>query len=531
MESRRSSFSSNMRPGDTQLDIEELHRCMHKIKKYTLDISGRMQHRVAKYFILVAGIMALVLFWICSTVTPRMFDSLPLSRLPYSLPQYLVSSEDIPLSSRSRPLASRQFSWWAFAKLGLLYTSFICYVTTFIGGLVAFQKLRILTQKCEAYHPAIPFSPLYDYFMEATRINEFTNYLDLSYHTAISFIFLGSCEVLKACSPIPQLITNLVASLFEAIFIGNLCITWAIFVHSQLSEDTELEDLKANLKQFLDEAKVTCSGFSPPKSPFASGDRENSDSGNGSPIEVMIFDDNFLETWLRKEFSGMDGENVLRSVKMVMSIRLGRPMGTFIEEQIRISDLERISLSLRGAIVQVLVDAMNREIESWSLPPGPGHDSVKEEWKPWFEETFIGIDVLLGSVGNDNSEVVFNEGKEYGEMIVRLLGEDEAIARNLLRTLSSCLSQGASLKDEYIPAIHSAKPFVNLILGAQELALTGQSPPAGLAHVVKALLYHVEFQIVRRYQQQIDDFWAIVGLENEITAEEEEYDNDLVDDY
>ena len=74
--------------------------------------------------------------------------------------------------------------------------------------------------------------------------------------------------------------------------------------------------------------------------------------------------------------------------------------------------------------------------------------------------------------------------------------------------------------DLFDPCVCIPKAFVNLILCAQELALTGQAPPAGISRVVRLLMYHVTADIVCRYQHQVEDFWRVVELENDVTAEE-----------
>lgn len=401
-----------------------------------------------------------------------------------ALHQLVLSSEDNPYSPNfastpRRPLAypTRQTSWSAIFTLALWYSSLCCFAGTFLAGLFIFNKFRPwMHSKTASTSP--PSTSLRAQVTQETLHNESrrhrhdlldwrvfakTELLKLFFQIGLGLLLTGTCEFVRSLWPVPGKLSTILFTVFQATFIWHLVLTWSSL----------LETLSSTFS-------------SQPIPPQPQNSYHPPDRPNGSPqqSEVLIFDDGYIESSLQREFADSEGGAVINCIKRILSYRLHQPIQSLHDSFL--AKLQHISIQARLTLIQVIVDALNREADSW-YQPGPSsstfsvqqaqhgnsldnkrdgtHDSSdedEEKWKPWMNEAIAGLDTMVESLQQHSSQSPSTQSTEanVGRLLVRLLDHGEVVARGLIVALST--SPRFSLR-LWLPLISKSEGVSNIL--------------------------------------------------------------------
>ncbi|TCD68392.1 60S ribosomal protein L20 [Steccherinum ochraceum] len=208
--------------------------------------------------------------------------------------------------------------------------------------------------------------------------------------------------------------------------------------------------------------------------------------------DATLQDDEFLDKTIRKCLAESEGGDVSVCVAHIISNRSGTVVPSLAE--IHVSELQKLSNIARSAIVRILLDALDRELEENEQA------RRKTTWLPWMRGSLICIGSALmplypSSVNVKVGGQVYDHARA-GAMVTKLLSSNEDVARGTLEVLA--FSKYQRLPSSFaVPPITTSKVITNIIAGTDACLAAKTVDATQLCQVVLYLATHFDDEGLR----------------------------------
>lgn len=285
----------------------------------------------------------------------------------------------------------------AAVTLALWYSSLCSFIFALISAIFLMKKLlNYIKTNTISVNPTMLETRRKD--SEKYKFLDKVEFLRMSVQTGVMFLLIGVCEFARSISPSISWVVTTLLTAIEAVFVWHLFISWS-----------------------TSHAIVRRRGF----------------LGN---LDNVVQDDENIGTWVRGELLRLGGLVSVRCVQRILQVRLDRPISSYHD----IADVGKMSLASRLALVQILNDALQGELQRWE-------ENQTITWASWMGEAVAGIDNILSSA--ISAPEFETQAELSGSLLIKLLSQREAaIAKFVLLRLSLCFDP---LAGEKLPPVTS----------------------------------------------------------------------------
>ncbi|KAK7678687.1 hypothetical protein QCA50_018269 [Cerrena zonata] len=261
------------------------------------------------------------------------------------------------------------------------------------------------------------------------NVFEIAAFLPILLQISLCLFFVGLCVLLLSLDPVVGWIVTSLIIVWLSVY---LSMTFAPIVSSKCPYKTPL--LKSTLQKLRWELQ-SIFGFG--SFPIMREEEVmlRHDVSLDIPIlvsadETMV-DDEFVDTTMRECLSDADGREVISCVKSVIVHRSSRELKEL--DEVRVPDLRCLTSVGRSAVINILVDAVYREITI-------RHQSDQAvEWLPWISSALSCVaSCLLPMFSASPSARGRTQTAEIraAHLLVHLLSENERMAKGVLEILA-----------------------------------------------------------------------------------------------
>ncbi|CAL1708996.1 unnamed protein product [Somion occarium] len=328
------------------------------------------------------------------------------------------------------------------------------------------------------------------------RVFEIAAFLPMLLQLALFLFFAGLCILLLSLDTAVGWVVTALISIWASLY---LSVTIAPVFSSKCPYKTPL--LRTGLQSIRRMITILRNTlFCGPSYPVSRGEEEmvREDMSLDVPIlvaaDATMMDDEFIGTTMRECLLEADGREVVSCVREVISRHADRELNDLAD--VRITDLRRMTNVGRSAVVNILIDAVHREMNQRE------ENKQAVEWVTWISSalTCIGSALLPLFAASRRASPQAAEARA-GHLLIRLLGENERTARGVVEVLAR--SRYARLPSSFsLTEIISNKAIPNLISGSTACLQAETVEPLHLCQIVLYLTLFMQDSSIKICQDE-----------------------------